>query len=66
VVLVATCRALKITAGSEERPVQPDPGAVARGLPNLEKHIENIRKFRVPAVVGLNRFPDDTPRRWTW
>ncbi len=62
VVLVATCRALKMHGGIRRKDLSnPDPGAVARGLPNLEKHIENIRKFRVPAVVCLNRFPDDTP-----
>jgi formate--tetrahydrofolate ligase len=37
-----------------------DPEAVERGLPNLDKHIENIRHFGVPLVVAINRFPADT------
>ncbi len=62
VVLVATCRALKMHGGVKKRDLSnPDADAVARGLPNLEKHIENIHKFNVPAVVCLNRFSDDTP-----
>jgi formate--tetrahydrofolate ligase len=62
VVLVATCRALKMHGGVKRKDLSsPDASAVSRGLPNLEKHVENIRKFRVPAVVCLNRFPEDTP-----
>ncbi len=62
VVLVATCRALKMHGGVKRRALDdPDPDAVSRGLPNLEKHIENIHKFGVPAVVCVNRFPSDTP-----
>lgn len=62
VVLVATCRALKMHGGVKKKDLSsPDPGAVEKGLANLEKHIENIRKFQVPAVVCLNRFPGDTP-----
>ncbi|HXQ20112.1 MAG TPA: formate--tetrahydrofolate ligase [Candidatus Acidoferrales bacterium] len=61
VVLVATVRALKMHGGvglSELR--TPDPGAVIRGLPNLDKHIENIGYFGEPPVVALNRFAGDT------
>ncbi len=62
VVLVATCRALKMHGGRKKKELdQPDPEAVARGLPNLEKHIENIRKFGLPPVVCINRFPADSP-----
>ncbi len=61
VVLVATVRALKLHGGGRHQDLDsPDPEAVERGLPNLEKHLENIRKFRVPAVVALNRFLGDT------
>lgn len=61
VVLVATCRALKMHGGVKKKELgTPDPGAVERGLPNLDKHIENIGKFKVPAVVCINRFPGDT------
>jgi formate--tetrahydrofolate ligase len=61
VVLVATCRALKMHGGvSKKELTGPNPEAVAQGLPNLEKHLENIGKFGLPAVVCLNRFLSDT------
>jgi len=61
VVLVVTCRALKMHGGVKKKELtEPDPGAVAAGLPNMEKHIENIAKFGLPAVVCLNRFSHDT------
>jgi len=60
-VLVATVRALKYHGGVPIASLaSPDPAAVARGLPNLEKHVENIRKFEQPCVVAVNRFPADT------
>jgi formate--tetrahydrofolate ligase len=60
-VLVATVRALKMHGGVPLAEIsRPDPDAVARGLPNLEKHIENIRKFEQRCVVAINRFPTDT------
>jgi formate--tetrahydrofolate ligase len=62
VVLVATCRALKMHGGVRKQDLpRSDAMAVERGLPNLEKHLENIRKFSLPAVVCLNRFEGDTP-----
>ena len=61
VVLVATVRALKMHGGCKRKELgDPDPDAVERGLPNLDKHIENIRTFGEPPVVALNRFPGDT------
>ena len=39
---------------------QPNPDAVARGMANLEKHIENLGHFQVPGVVAVNRFTSDT------
>jgi formate--tetrahydrofolate ligase len=61
VVLVATCRALKMHGGVKKKELsKPDPDAVARGLPNMEKHLENIAKFGLPAVVCVNRFIGDT------
>jgi formate--tetrahydrofolate ligase len=61
VVLVATCRALKMHGGVKKKQLsEPDPDAVAKGLPNLEKHLENIAKFGLPAVVCINRFLGDT------
>ncbi len=60
-VLVATLRALKMHGGVPLAKVnEPDPAAVARGLANLEKHVENIRKFEQRCVVAINHFPADT------
>jgi formate--tetrahydrofolate ligase len=62
VVLVATVRALRLHGGASRKALdRPDPAAVARGLPNLEKHIENIHHFGETPVVALNRFEGDTP-----
>jgi formate--tetrahydrofolate ligase len=61
VVLVATVRALKMHGGVARKALgEPDPAAVGRGLPNLEKHIENIRHFGEVPIVALNRFGTDT------
>lgn len=61
VVLVVTCRALKMHGGLKRKERrQADPEAVAAGLPNMEKHLENITRFGLPAVVCLNRFASDT------
>jgi len=61
VVLVATARALKMHGGKRLIDVKsPDPAALERGLPNLEKHLENIAKFGMKAVVAINRFTSDT------
>ncbi|HEX2254569.1 MAG TPA: formate--tetrahydrofolate ligase [Thermoanaerobaculia bacterium] len=58
VVLVATVRALRRHGGADYR--LPDAAAVERGLPNLVKHVENIRVFEEVPVVALNRFDGDT------
>jgi formate--tetrahydrofolate ligase len=60
-VIVATIRALKMHGGV----AQTDLGtenveAVKKGFANLEKHIENVRKFGLPAIVGVNQFATDT------
>jgi formate--tetrahydrofolate ligase len=61
VVLVATVRALKLHGGVTLRELDRcDAGAVARGLPNLDKHVENIRRFGEVPVVALNRFAGDS------
>ncbi|MDQ7092308.1 formate--tetrahydrofolate ligase [Desulfosporosinus sp. PR] len=61
VVIVATVRALKMNGGlAKDQLDREDLGALARGVVNLEKHIENMAKFGVPAVVAINRFPTDT------
>jgi formate--tetrahydrofolate ligase len=61
VVLVATIRALKYHGGLALNDLKaPRPDAVRAGLPNLEKHLENIGLFGVPAVVAINRFSGDS------
>ncbi|NLJ79279.1 MAG: formate--tetrahydrofolate ligase, partial [Tissierellia bacterium] len=58
-VIVATVRALKHHGGAENLE-EEDLDALAKGFENLEKHIDNVNKFGVPAVVAINRFPTDT------
>jgi formate--tetrahydrofolate ligase len=61
-VLVATVRALKMHGGKPLAEVTaPDVPALERGLENLEKHVESIRKFEQRCVVAINHFPSDTP-----
>ena len=60
-VLVATARALKMHGGVAKDYLKGENvGAIITGLGNLQKHIENIKKFGLPVVVSLNRFHDDT------
>ncbi len=60
-VIVATVRALKMHGGvAKENLAEENLDALAEGFANLEKHIENVQKFGVPAVVAVNRFPTDT------
>jgi formate--tetrahydrofolate ligase len=60
-VLVATVRALKMHGGKPlPKIAEPDVPALEKGLENLEKHVENIRKFEQPCVVAINHFPTDT------
>ncbi len=61
VVIVATIRALKMHGGVDKKNLSvPNVAAVERGLENLEKHIENVQGFGLPAIVALNDFPTDT------
>ena len=61
VVIVATVRALKMHGGVPKTELKtPNVEAVKAGLCNLEKHIENVKKFGVPAVVAINIFAQDT------
>ncbi len=61
VVVVATVRALKNHGGVPKAELSNENmEALANGFENLEKQIENVQKFGVPAVVALNRFPTDT------
>jgi formate--tetrahydrofolate ligase len=60
-VLVATLRALKMHGGVPLAKVtEPNIAAVECGIVNLEKHVENIRKFDQRCVVAINHFPTDT------
>lgn len=62
VVLVATVRALKMHGGVPKTELAvPNVEAVKKGIVNLEKHIENVKKFGVPLVVAINIFAQDTP-----
>lgn len=62
-VLVATVRALKSHGGVPKAELdRPDPRALAAGLENLGKHIENLTKvYSLPVAVAINRFASDTP-----
>ena len=67
VVLVATVRALKYNGGvAKDELSQENIDALSKGIVNLEKHIENLKKFRVPIVVTLNRFVTDTEAELTF
>lgn len=61
VVLVATVRALKYNGGVAKADLgKENIEALSKGIVNLEKHIENLKKFGVPIVVTLNQFVSDT------
>ncbi|PRX54798.1 formate--tetrahydrofolate ligase [Flagellimonas meridianipacifica] len=61
VVLTATIRALKYHGGADLKSLtEPNVEALIKGLPNLEKHIENISKFNMTPVVSINKFLTDT------
>lgn len=60
-VLVATIRALKMHGGRPKNELtESDPEAVRRGLPNMLRHLANLKKYGLPVVVALNMFPSDT------
>jgi len=59
-VLVATIRALKMHGGVKDNLEEENLEALEAGMENLEKHVENIGKFKLPMVVAINRFPTDT------
>jgi len=74
-VVVATLRALKLHGGGgvvkAGSPVPvglsgPNQEALARGFPNLEQHIANVRAYGVPVVVAINAFKDDPSSELEW
>jgi len=61
VVIVATVRALMLGGGADKTNIGHDIQTLKRGLPNLGKHIENIKNvYNLPCVVAINRFSADT------
>ncbi len=67
VVLVATVRALKYNGGVAKKDLNEENlDALAKGIVNLEKHIENIQKFGVPVIVTLNSFITDTQAEYAY
>ncbi|MBE6778391.1 MAG: formate--tetrahydrofolate ligase [Ruminococcaceae bacterium] len=62
VVMVATVRALKMHGGlAKTELAQEDLAALERGIPNLLRHVSNIKNvYKLPCVVAVNRFPTDT------
>lgn len=61
VVIVATVRALKHHGGAKELS-EENLEALEKGIANLDKHIENMKKYNLPVVVAINRFVSDTER----
>lgn len=67
VVLVATVRALKYNGGvPKDQLSEENLEALSRGIVNLEKHMENLKKFGVPVVVTLNSFISDTEAEYAY
>lgn len=61
VVIVATVRALKMHGGVDKKELGTENlEALAKGIKNLEKHIENIAKYNLPSMVAINAFPTDS------
>jgi formate--tetrahydrofolate ligase len=61
VVVVATIRALKLHGGIDKNNLkEPNLEALERGFANLEKHIENIKKYGLPLMVAINHFDSDS------
>lgn len=62
VVMVATVRALKMHGGLDKKSLDTeDISALERGIPNLLRHVSNIKSvYKLPCVVAINRFPTDT------
>ena len=60
-VLVVTIKALKLHGGAPDNKLSvEDLESLKKGLPNMERHLQNIRNFGLPVVVAINRFPSDT------
>src|SRR5215470_1783505 len=63
--IVATCRALKYHGGVPVPELdRENVAALTTGLDNLEAHVEAVRQFKVPVLIGLNRYPSDTEKEY--
>ncbi len=61
VVLTTTIRALKYHGGADLKSLtEPNVAALQKGLPNLEKHLENVKQFNIVPVIAINRFLTDS------
>jgi len=61
VVVTTTIRALKYHGGADLKSLTDENvGALIKGIPNLEKHLENIRQFNLVPIISINRFVSDT------
>jgi formate--tetrahydrofolate ligase len=64
-VVVATLRALKMHGGVARADLaRENADAIERGFVNLERHVENMRRFGLPVVVAVNHFESDTSSEW--
>ena len=60
-VVVATIRSLKMNGGVAKADLaRPDPHALRLGCANLERHVQNVRQFGIPAIIAINAFAQDT------
>jgi len=67
VVVVATIRALKMQGGvAKEQLSEPNVEAVAAGVENLKRHVNNVAKFGISPIVSINKFGTDSPEELEW
>ena len=60
-VIVATAQSLKLHGGVDEKLIkEPHPAGIRRGLANLDKHVENLKRFGQSVIVTFNRYAQDT------
>ena len=60
-VIVATAQSLKLHGGVDEKLIkEPNPAGIRRGLANLDKHVENLKRFGQSVIVTFNRYAQDT------
>jgi formate--tetrahydrofolate ligase len=65
-VVIASTRALKLHGGADKNDLKTENvEAIVRGIPNLLRHVENVRLFGLPALVAINIFPTDTEAELT-